>query len=329
MTELGAELLAKASESFANRIASDRKLKRILAKIRDGTSYFDADEYAVRLGELLSESLNGSTESLAFMSEEVARELLEPLLTQDHDLIAEAIRQIQSNMNLENGVGLQPLLPDLDLDRIDRFAKKVASGATLDEIRWMFGEPIINYSQSVVDEGIKKNARATSKIGLKAYIIREAEASGTKTIKRGNKSYRYSVPCRWCRDLAGKWEYGTEDKDVYRRHESCRCKVTYVNGNNQQDVWSKAEWTADQSADRQKFINDAVAKQEEEKAKAQERKKQRRMNVSKVASALGYSDRGASIWLNQNKAYIEKNGLEYMIDYQRNLDYRNGVRRRS
>ena len=324
MTELGAELLAKASESFANRIASDRKLKRILAKIRDGTSYFDANDYSVRIGELLSEALNTSTENLAFLSEEVARELLEPLLTQDHDLIADVINTIQGNMNRENGVGLNPLIPEVDTDRIDRFIQKVASGEKLDDVRWMFGEPIINYSQSIVDEGIEKNAKATSKIGLKAYIIREAEPSGigTNTRKIGKKTYtyKYPIPCRWCTNLAGKYEYGTESKEVYQRHKFCRCKVTYVNGNNQQDVWSKVEWTADQTSERERLIGEATERREAERRAEEARKQRRRENVAYVAAKLGYSDRGASIWMNQNKKYIERNGLDYMIDMQRNQD---------
>lgn len=323
MTELGAELLAKASESFANRIASDRKLKRILAKIRDGTSYFDANDYSVRIGELLSEALNSSTENLAFMSEEVARELLEPLLTQDHDLIADVINTIQGNMNRENGVGLKPLIPDVDTDRINGFIQKIASGEKLDDVRWMFGEPVINYSQSVVDEGIRKNARATSKVGLKAYIIREAEASGVRTIKRGNKSYKYAIPCRWCQDLEGKYNYDDvrdTGNDVYRRHEACRCKVTYVNEGKQQDVWSKVEWTADQASERERLISEATERREAERRAEEARKQRRRENVAYVAAKLGYSDRGASIWMNVNKKYIERNGLDYMIDMQRNQD---------
>ncbi|HCK88663.1 MAG TPA: hypothetical protein DHW39_07615 [Erysipelotrichaceae bacterium] len=329
MTELGAELLAKASESFANRIASDRKLKRILAKIRDGTSYFDANEYAVRLGELLSNALNESTDGLAFMSSEVAQELLEPLLTQDHELISDVIAQVQKNMNEMNGIGLNPLLPDVDTDRINGFIHKIASGDTLDEVRWMFGEPVINYSLSVVDKGIEKNAKATSKIGLKAYIVRKAEASGTKTIKRGNKTYRYTTPCRWCKDLEGRYDYeDVRDKgnDIYRRHESCRCQVTYENGTNQQDVWSKAEWTESQSAERQQAIDDAIARQKAEKERQKLRKEQRRRDVAYVASKLGYSDRGASIWINVNRRYIDKAGLDYMIDWQRNEDAKNGRR---
>ena len=60
--------------------------------------------------------------------------------------------------------------------------------------------------------------------------------------------------------VAGRYDYGDEPDDVYRRHDNCGCSVTYENGrqrtfafgklrsfakrNVRQDVWSKREWEA-------------------------------------------------------------------------------------
>ena len=322
MTELGNTLYTKASQIFDGLVASDRKLERIRARLRDGTSYFDANDYAVRLGELLSKAINDSTDGLSFLSTEVAQELLEPLLTADHDLIALAIEQIQTNMNTANGIGLAPMIPEVNTNRIDGLIKKVASG-DLEQTRWVLGEPIINYSMSVVDEGIEANARATSKLGLKAYIIREAESTGVKSVKRGNKSYRYIVPCRWCADLAGKYDYeDVKDRgnDVYRKHEGCRCHITYINGTRQEDTWTHATWTEKDAHKRDQIIQAKADELAAQRSKADAQRKARAETVSEIASKLGYSERGASIWLNANKQYIERNGLDYMIDQQRNAD---------
>lgn len=322
MTELGNTLYTKASQIFDGLVASDRKLKRIRARLRDGTSYFDANDYAVRLGELLSKAINDSTDGLSFLSTEVAQELLEPLLTADHDLIALAIEQIQTNMNTANGIGLAPMIPEVNTNRIDGLIKKVASG-DLEQTRWVLGEPIINYSMSVVDEGIEANARATSKLGLKAYIIREAESTGVKSVKRGNKSYRYIVPCRWCADLAGKYDYeDVKDRgnDVYRKHEGCRCHITYINGTRQEDTWTHATWTEKDAHKRDEIIQAKADELAAQRSKADAQRKARAETISEIASKLGYSERGASIWLNANKQYIERNGLDYMIDQQRNAD---------
>ena len=322
MTELGNTLYTKASQIFDGLVESDRKLKRIRARLRDGTSYFDANDYAVRLGELLSKAINDSTDGLSFLSTEVAQELLEPLLTADHDLIALAIEQIQTNMNTANGIGLAPMIPEVNTNRIDGLIKKVASG-DLEQTRWVLGEPIINYSMSVVDEGIEANARATSKLGLKAYIIREAEATGVKSVKRGNKSYRYIVPCRWCADLAGKYDYeDVKDRgnDVYRKHEGCRCHITYVQGTRREDTWTHATWTEKDANKRDQIIQAKADELAAKRSRADAQRKARAETVSEIASKLGYSERGASIWLNANKQYIERNGLDYMIDQQRNAD---------
>lgn len=319
MTEFGNSLYQKASQIFDGLVESDRKLKRLRARLRDGTSYFEANDYAVRLGELLSKALNQSTDGLAFISEEVAQELLEPLLTQDHNLIGVAIEQIQRNMNDMNGVGLSPMIPEVDMNRIEGLVKKVASG-DLEQTRWVLGEPIINYSMSVVDDGVHANARATSKIGLTAKIVRKAEKAGTFKNRRG---VRYTVPCKWCRDLEGTYDYADvsdRGNDVYRKHEGCRCQVTYVNGTRRVDTWTHAEWTEEQSAQRAEIVKAKTAQLAEQKRQEAAKRKKNLSEIDYVSVHLGYSAKGARSWLNLNRKYINKNGLDYMIDQQRNRD---------
>lgn len=50
--------------------------------------------------------------------------------------------------------------------------------------------------------------------------------------------------CEWCTAMAGRYEYGEEPDDVYRRHDNCGCTVTFENGRKRQDVWSKRTWEA-------------------------------------------------------------------------------------
>ena len=41
------------------------------------------------------------------------------------------------------------------------------------------------------------------------------------------------VDCEWCRDLEGTYDYEdvkASGSDVYKRHEGCRCTVSYVPG---------------------------------------------------------------------------------------------------
>jgi hypothetical protein len=83
-------------------------------------------------------------------------------------------------------------------------------------------------SMSFHDDFVQENAAFRARAGLKCWITRETDGSC----------------CRWCSALAGRYEYGEEPQDVYRRHDNCCCTVTYENGRKRQDVWSKRTWEA-------------------------------------------------------------------------------------
>jgi len=34
--------------------------------------------------------------------------------------------------------------------------------------------------------------------------------------------------CKWCKNLVGTYRYPDVPKDVYRRHQNCRCTVEYI-----------------------------------------------------------------------------------------------------
>lgn len=311
--------LSQASEaSFTRRLKTDSKLKRIARKARDSTSYEVANDYAVRVGELLSESLTENVEGLAYISEEVAREVLTPALTADHELVKEVSVQIQRNMNEANGYGIEALAPDLDTNRIEGLVQKVASYDTAGDALWVFREPIINYSQAVTDETIRKNAEANARMGIEAKIVRKAESAGTRTIRRGKRTYTYAVPCKWCRSLEGTYDYsevkGTGN-DVYRRHENCRCEITYVQGKKRQDVWSKVEWTGEDASRRSELIQQKTEqKRQEAQQRAQERQT-RTAAIDRIQKELHYSPRGAGILYGEwkKKGLLERYTLDYLI----------------
>ena len=257
MTEFGTNLLNNIAIDFNKRLKTDRKLKQIANRVRDGTNYEDANEFAIRAGELLSEAFTGQTDGLAFISKEVAQEAIAPMLEYLHELVAESTTTVQTNMNTANGLGIGVSTPALDTNRIEGIVDKVASYDTLEQGQWMLKEPVVNYSQAIVDRSIRDNAEKAGKMGLKAYIVRKTEPHAVKTTVKTVRSkkgkiyrypYKYSEPCPWCIALAGKYEYlgngSNIPRDVYRRHESCRCTLTFVNGKERQNVWNHSEtWT--------------------------------------------------------------------------------------
>lgn len=318
MSEFGETLLRDVRKTLSSSVSTDRKLRAIAKRIADSTDFVDAGDYAVRIGELLSQALISSTSGMAYISRDVAEELLRPLLTQNHQMVTDVCRIVEENMNSAIGINVGAVLPDLDTSRISGLIDKVSSYSTMDEAQWVLGEPIVNYAQSIVDQSIEKTAKTSNALGLTAYITRKAEPTAYKTIKRGKKSYRYKIPCKWCAGLEGKYEYrgngSNVPQDVFRRHESCRCTVTLTRDRTKQDVWSKQEWSDDDAS----AVSDRVRQREQAQTQTQQsEQRERRQNLSNVdyvSAQTGYSPQSASMLLRQYSNEVRSNGVDWLID---------------
>ena len=313
MSEFGQKLSDDVRKTFEQLVKSDRKLGSIRKRIRDGTDYTIANEYAIRTGELMSGALRANTRTLEYMSEEVAREVIIPALTTDYEMVSAAAVQIQRNMNTANGLGLNALAAPIDNDRIEGFVNKIASYESFSDARWMIGEPVVNYSQSVVDFTIERNARAHSKLGMEPTIERILDPSETA---KGNG------PCAWCQGLAGVYKYSevkNRGNEIFLRHRGCRCQVIYKEGERRQDVWSKSEWTGDDAAASREAI---LQKQREREARQAEASRQRQLRLSgveEIQRELGYSPKGSAIAYNIYKRDFASRGLslDYFIEVER------------
>lgn len=107
-------------------------------------------------------------------------------------------------------------------------------GTTNDAVNLILrGEPFRNFCHSFYDEFVEQNVEFRHRAGVKSLIIRR----------------NLGGCCDWCQNLAGIYVYGEEPKDVYRRHDSCRCLVTSkFEGRGYQDVWSKKEYKKQKTA---------------------------------------------------------------------------------
>ena len=97
----------------------------------------------------------------------------------------------------------------------------------------LLGQTVDNICQSFLDDWTRENARLSASAGLRATITRE----------------EVSKCCDWCRKLAGTYEYGTEPKDIYRRHDNCKCAVIFKRDKEPyQDVWTKKQYQTYEAA---------------------------------------------------------------------------------
>lgn len=218
--------------SFKGYVLKDRRIATISKRIRDGTATFvDAHSYAERLGENLSRALveNLTAEKLpdGRLYYNIAKRTVVPGLQENYELTNVAASDIQDILFASEKIGIKAAKADFPEDRIQGLIDKMTSeGITLERAIIWLQEPIINNSEAFVDDFIKENAKQAENVGLKATLTRIADPGC----------------CEWCAKLAGVYEYGKAPRDIYRRHEFCRCTVTYQAKKTSQNVWNKRQW---------------------------------------------------------------------------------------
>lgn len=102
-----------------------------------------------------------------------------------------------------------------------------------DVIQKILGEPVRNLVHSFYDSFVEANVQARHQAGLQTVIIRR----------------QLSKCCEWCANLAGIYDYDNAPRDVYKRHDNCKCMVTVEYGRGvYKDVWSKKEYRSQRQA---------------------------------------------------------------------------------
>lgn len=225
-------LLESIEQEFNRRTYKSDTLKEAVTRLRNKkATYLDANGFAIEVGEILSDILQTKITADVLpdgkMYFNIAERILNPTMKKNYDLIANFVVDVQTVLNHHAGLRLKGQIPELNQNRIDGFVNRLSSESDFEASKWLLGDSVVNFSQSVVDDGIKANAEFHAKAGLQPKITRRVVGHA----------------CDWCKNLAGTYNYSETPTDIYRRHERCRCTVDYVPGDGRrQDVWSKT-WT--------------------------------------------------------------------------------------
>lgn len=245
--DLVPETLAQIQKEFKRQFQQDSTVKRIYELIKkNAVDYEEANTFAIRIGEILSRVLQQyitvDTLPEGRMWYNIAERIMNPTLATNYNLIADVCRFAQESVNKKSGISLKAITPPINQNKIDGFIDRLSKDE-FENVQWMLGEPVVNYSQSVVDDSIRVNADFHSKSGLSPQLVRSLGASESRTALRGKTRVRYNIPCKWCESLAGVWDYNDMPDfvadNIFRRHEYCRCTVEYVADGKAQDVWTK------------------------------------------------------------------------------------------
>ena len=182
------------------------------------------------MGEILAKAFqnNLSSELLpdGHMYYNIAQKVVAEPMRNNYKLVSRACADVQTSLNRSVGLGLNGVTPDLNQDRIQGILNLISGKEQFDDIKYMLDEPVVNFTQSVVDDSIKKNAECQYQSGLSPKIKR------TSTGKC----------CKWCNRLVGTYEYAAvrnTGNDVFRRHKHCRCTVEFITNGKVQNVHTK------------------------------------------------------------------------------------------
>lgn len=240
MEDVAPELLKKIRTEFNGAVNQSATLKSVEEKILRGTAtYAEANQYAIEVGKILANAYKNNLSSDVLpegkLYYNIADRIISPTMKNNYDLISKVSMQIQKTLNEAAGIGINAIQPELNADRIEGIINRVSNAENYDDVSWILQEPVVNFSQSIVDECIKANSEFHAKAGMEAKIVRKL-AGGC---------------CEWCSRLAGTYIYPDVPEDVYRRHQRCRCTVDYIPDKSKkaQNVWSK-EWKSIGERDR-------------------------------------------------------------------------------
>ena len=230
--DMAPELLERIRAEFLAQLGAARPTAQ---------TYADAAEYAELVGNALARAFcrcltaDALPEGRLFWN--LADRVVRPLLEEGGSLAAAAAMQGQQALNQQAGLGLAPQQAPLDQEALEGLLNKLAEAPQIQEVAWVLEEPVKTFVRKAVDDTLKANVEFQGKAGLRPRVVRTAE----------------SRCCKWCAALAGSYDYPHVPKDVYRRHQRCRCRVEYDPGEGRrQNVWNKT-WTEEPEVRQQRI----------------------------------------------------------------------------
>ena len=140
----------------------------------------------------------------------------QPMLraSRDIDKVASAI---QTEINENAGLGINPIVPEINQDQIDGIITGICNAESYDAGKDVLFDQVENFMEGHVDDFVRENADFQYQAGLDPKVIRTAAGKC----------------CKWCSNLAGTYKYedvsGRGD-DVWRRHRNCHCVIEYDPG---------------------------------------------------------------------------------------------------
>lgn len=213
--DVSSSILEAVAKDFRKKYQSSKAVNNLILKIEKGTaSHTDSYRFAQKVSDFLNyaikNNMTGSTLPNGKLYYHIAESVLTPLLKNNHALITNYAKDVQSMMNKKDDIPFKGRTAKCNLDRIEGICSEYSRSDLFDETQQELADTIENYSLSSVDDTIKENARFLNNIGYYEVVERRADNGA----------------CKWCRNLEGTYDYSPNmDNTVFKRHKRCRCTI--------------------------------------------------------------------------------------------------------
>lgn len=200
--------------TYGKRLSKNVRLK-YLAEHAYG--YKDAEEFADKAGSLLCDVLKMYMDPSTVTQEEAVR-IFSAVMRKNYSDVVDVCNRVQRRMYADIGVGLGPLTPEFNADRVKRLATAITDAETVSDE--YVKNLVVNGSRSVVDDAIRVNAAASDSMGMAVHITRKYDDVGLHNGKD---------QCEWCLERCGEWDDYQEayDAGCFERHPGCGCVIEY------------------------------------------------------------------------------------------------------
>lgn len=215
-------------DEFNLKVNLDPEIRSVMQKIRNQDADFsDTSRMFWRRSELLRDYLQGIVLDLPAGARE---QLCAALLNAGYNETNEVMQSVQQAQDEPQGIHLNPVLPKRPAERIHTVAHALEDPTVSDDkIVRRAGAPVANVQMSFHDDYIKENAKIRAKLGLKPTITRYGSGC-----------------CKWCSEVAGRYRFGDQPKDIFRRHDNCNCTIIYdtqvLRGHQNEDGGRSKKW---------------------------------------------------------------------------------------
>lgn len=194
---------------FQEQCASDPSLRSLKRKINSGKADFtDTAAYSERIATLLGQTLSKYIDGIPEGSrEQICKWLLQEQYKDTNTICA----VVQEALDEAKSIRLTPQKAPFPSERVQTVAHALEDPTVKPEtIRRRANAPVANVAKSFHDDYVKVNARVRNDLGLKPTITRYGTGC-----------------CAWCSAVAGKYRFGEQPEDIFRRHDNCDCVIIY------------------------------------------------------------------------------------------------------